>query len=472
MSQNPLTPMVRYWPFVRTLLMIVGILTVLTSVVRWGGTARPGPLFVVGVALLSSLIVAFGVFITWIYSGPRRVLGASTTAQAELRQTVAVLALISTSSFLVGIFWDEVWHRRLGGFGDDFWWPPHLLIYTSVILFWLFAVGGLWVVVRGSGSLRDRLRSESQISLVGLVAMFLVVSLPSDELWHRIYGKDITAWSLPHLMLAGGVSLIALGATSLALASTPIQYRWRDLRSIQRTELLAVVLVAVATVLMIQFGTSEWDGVRSLQTEGGVFRDAFWTRPQWLYPVVVVTVALFTSNAALHLLRCAGVASLVATLVLTFRLGCLAILGSESQDLAIGYTAHFLLVFPALALDVWYWFRKTSSDTLGTLIGGNLIAVVAFLVAGLPVIDRTLIYPPINAYTVPQMIGMSLFMALGAGWTGARFGGWLGALDRPSAPIPVRRRVMIFTIAGCSLVVLVTLSIILTARPPVSVGLQ
>jgi hypothetical protein len=42
--------------------------------------------------------------------------------------------------------------------------------------------------------------------------------------------------------------------------------------------------------------------------------------------------------------------------------------------------------------------------------------------AGLPLIDRMLLYPRVNAATLLHMIGMSLLAALGAGWAGARLG--------------------------------------------------
>lgn len=471
MLKRPLT-VAHYWPIIRALLVVGGLLTVLIALVRWGGTARSGPIFVAGVALLTSLILLFGLFIAWIFSAPRPAARTSTLAQSELRQTIAVLGLISTTSFLIGIFWDEMWHRRLGGFGDDFWWPPHLMLYGSIALFMVFAASGLWIAVRGGGTLRARLRAESQLSLIGLIALFLIVSLPSDELWHRIYGKDITAWSLPHLTLAFGVTLIALSAAGLALASTPRQADWRDLRKLQGTEILALLLVTVAGVLLIQFGTSEWEGVRELRPEGGVFRDTFWLRPQWLYPVVVVTVALFISNTVLHLVRCAGAATVVALLVLGFRVVCLTALGDETEELGVNYTAHLLLLAPALLLDGWYLLRKRRADTLVTLIGGNLLAAAAFLVVALPLIDRMMIYPPINAYTVPRMVAMCLIMALAAGWTGARFGGWLSLLERSATSIPIRRRIVIVTLAGCSIAALVTISIMLTAEAPVSFGLR
>jgi hypothetical protein len=56
------------------------------------------------------------------------------------------------------------------------------------------------------------------------------------------------------------------------------------------------------------------------------------------------------------------------------------------------------------------------------LICGNLLAGALFLPAGLPLIDRMLLYPCVDAATLLDMIGMSLLAALGAGWAGARLG--------------------------------------------------
>lgn len=471
MFPNPLTTMVRYWPLMRALLVVGGILTVLISVVRWGGTARPGPLFVAGVALLSGLLLVFGLIIAWMFTGPRPASDSRAAASIETRHTVSILALISTTSFVIGGAWDELWHRRFGGFGNDFLWPPHLLIYGSIALFLVFAGNGLWVTLRRPGSLRERLRREGQMSMLSLMCAFLIMALPLDELWHRIYGKDLTAWSLPHIIVGGGVASIALVSAGLALSSIPRHEQWRDVRRLYRPELLALLLITTATIITNQLATAEWEGIKQLSSEGGVFRDAFWQRPQWLYPVVVITVSLFFCTFALHLLRCAGVATIIALLVFGFRLGVLATLNSENSQLAMRFTSQLLPVFPAIALDAWYFFRKDSADRLLTLVGGNLVAVVVFLALGLPVIQQTLVYPPVNTFTVPDMISMSVVMGLASGWAGSRFGGWLGAFERPDTLVPIPQRVVVFTVAGCSVVLLVTLSIMLTAQVPVSVGL-
>src|SRR4051794_26259536 len=99
-------------------------LLILVSLVRWGGTARPGPLFVTGVAFFIGAVITFGLALWWLYLSPLPQDALVNAARPRwLRQLFAVLALISGFLFIIGGFWDEVWHRRFGGFGNDFLWP-------------------------------------------------------------------------------------------------------------------------------------------------------------------------------------------------------------------------------------------------------------------------------------------------------------------------------------------------------------
>lgn len=462
------TAMVRYWPVVRLLLVIGGILTVLISLVRWGGTARPGPLFVVGVIVLTGLILTFGLIIAWIFSGPPPAARSLTADRADLRAVVAVLTAISSGCFVVGGIWDEVWHRRYGGFGDDFFWPPHLTIYISIGLFMLFAVLGLRMALRGAGSLRDRFRAESQLGLIGITSIFLMVSLPSDLIWHQIYGRDVTAWSLPHIVAACGGMFVTLGGASLGLSLLPRLEQWRGLGNLRLFEVLALLLIAMTTITTMQVGTTEWEGFKPLLNSGDVFKDALWQRPQWLYPVVVITIAIFFSNLALHLLRRIGVATAIIVFVIGFRFACLIVLGDNTSRFGLGYTSHLLMIAPALVLDGWYALNRHRADTLWTLTIGNVLACLAFLGVALPAIDLMLIYPPINGYTVPRMVGMGLIMALSAGWLGARFGGWLCSLDRSPVRLQPRPRALAVAFSGGSVAVLVIIVMLLTAQAPLS----
>ncbi len=455
------------WHSVRTGLILAGALTIILSLVRWGGTATTGPILWAGVGLLSGLIIGFGILTWWLYLTPLQH-GAVRASQRspEVRQMVALLVLMSGTLFALGGFWDEVWHRRFGGFGNDFLWPPHMLLYGSIALTALFALGGIVLIVRGSGGLRERFRSEPLLGLLGLITCYLLASVPSDELWHRIYGKDLTAWSLPHLLLAGGFALVMLVGLGLQLSLIPLR-PWQGLRGLRGGEVLTLVMMAWATIGLLQVGATEWDTIRMLGEVRDAFANAFWHRPLWLYPAVIITVSMFCGNFTLHALRRTGSATLLGLLVLGLRLLLLVSLGGFAPDVYMSYTSHLLVLAPLVALDIWYATRLSRGATLGTLIGGNLVAGLVFVVCDLPLIRVLMVYPPVNRSTLPGMIGMSLVMALIAGWAGARFGGWVGTLDRPSsAAAPITKRARWTVVGAATIAAALVLMIILTAHPP------
>jgi hypothetical protein len=454
----------------RTVAVVCGALVILLALVHWGGTASGGPTFVLGVAVYAGLIVTFGALGWWLLFSPLPD-GAQpdTRRDPATRQLMAILVLIGVALYAGGFFWDEVWHRIYGTFGNDFLWPPHFLIYASLALIAGFAGYGLrFVVVGGQGGLRQRIRKEPLVALLGLTALFLAMSAPSDEVWHRIYGKDITAWSLPHLSLLGGSALVALAGVSLQLSILPRQ-AWGSLRGLRRQEWIAIGLIALATILIVQIGTTEWEGMSSPDSAASSqFLGPFWQRPEWLYPVVVVSIGLFFGALTLHALRRAGAATLVGLLVLGFRALALAAIGLEATTRGLGVVSHALLIPPMIALDVWYAVRRQQPDSLTTLIGGNLLAGVVFLIVGLPVINATLNYPRINGDTLPGMIGFGLLMALAAGWAGARLGRWLGTLDRQPEAAPIGLRVLRMSIGALAVAVALAVLIIFTAKPPVT----
>ena len=44
---------------------------------------------------------------------------------------------------------------------------------------------------------------------------FSLVAFPLDDVWHRIFGQDVTLWSPTHLMLITGASLSVFGGLAL-----------------------------------------------------------------------------------------------------------------------------------------------------------------------------------------------------------------------------------------------------------------
>lgn len=108
-----------------------------------------------------------------------------------------------------GVQWDIQWHVLIGR--DTFWIAPHLMTYAGVTLAGLISFGLLgWDTVRGgppAGAIRIAgLVSTRGVHLAAWGMALTVLAAPIDDLWHRLFGLDVTLWSPPHLLgIAGGI---------------------------------------------------------------------------------------------------------------------------------------------------------------------------------------------------------------------------------------------------------------------------
>lgn len=89
--------------------------------------------------------------------------------------------------------WDVWWHGFLGR--ESFWSPPHLLLYTSVL------------VAIGAGFFGWWKTKERSWKWLAIVLFLIPASAPFDELWHRMFGVEqinspLIVWSPPHMVLA------------------------------------------------------------------------------------------------------------------------------------------------------------------------------------------------------------------------------------------------------------------------------
>jgi hypothetical protein len=127
-----------------------------------------------------------------------------------------------------GVQWDIQWHVRIGR--DTFWIPPHVMTYSGVAILVLASFGVL---------ARDTLRhllagrapegTERVLGLTGTPGFLLaacgialtVLAAPIDDLWHRLFGIDVTLWSPPHLLGLVGVTINTLGCALIAREAYP-----------------------------------------------------------------------------------------------------------------------------------------------------------------------------------------------------------------------------------------------------------
>jgi hypothetical protein len=123
-----------------------------------------------------------------------------------------------------GVGWDIRWHILIGR--DSFWIPPHVLTYASVVAVALLSLGVLLAGTRSARSL-GRLPAGA-IRVAGLVGSrgfhlawwgmtVTLLAAPIDDLWHRLFGIDVTLWSPPHLLGLAGAQISTLGCLLIAL---------------------------------------------------------------------------------------------------------------------------------------------------------------------------------------------------------------------------------------------------------------
>jgi len=99
-----------------------------------------------------------------------------------------------------GVQWDIQWHVLIGR--DSFWIPPHLITYAGVSAAVFLSFGMLfWETWRGTGEVRVLgLTGSRGFHLAAWGIAVTILAAPIDDLWHRLFGIDVTLWSPPHLM--------------------------------------------------------------------------------------------------------------------------------------------------------------------------------------------------------------------------------------------------------------------------------
>ena len=135
-----------------------------------------------------------------------------------------------------GMYWDISIHIDDGRDPGPLANPAHYFI-----LFGLMGVMAAGVV--GMALPRKEIRSSVRIPGLGshapagavimaVCGAFSLTAFPLDDVWHRIFGQDVTLWSPTHLMLITGASLSTFGA--LALYREALEESRRDHRRARR----------------------------------------------------------------------------------------------------------------------------------------------------------------------------------------------------------------------------------------------
>ena len=144
-------------------------------------------------------------------------LGAFAQKQTGLPAWAALPAGIAGGALLMaafGFYWDVATHIDNGRDPGPFANPSHYLIIFGLLG---IAVAGLFGILLGTDDrvptsvrIRDGWSAPVGSVLLVVCGMIAVAGFPLDDIWHRLFGQDVTLWGPTHIQMVGGAALSTL----------------------------------------------------------------------------------------------------------------------------------------------------------------------------------------------------------------------------------------------------------------------
>lgn len=155
--------------------------------------------------------------ITWLHNlGERAARRFKRPAWVALPIMLFITTIISA---LFGFIWDVSLHIGNGRDPGPLANPAHYFILFG--LFLLFVAGCLACVLPYDkpGPSAVRITRTWYAPVGGLLmagcGLYALIGFPLDDIWHRIFGQDVTLWGPTHLMMIGGAGFSTLAALYL-----------------------------------------------------------------------------------------------------------------------------------------------------------------------------------------------------------------------------------------------------------------
>src|SRR5438874_8566 len=174
-------------------------------------------------ATLGATVATFALL--WVISAHRsgRIAWLGRLAAVSERLTglpgwASIPATVLGGSLLIavfGMYWDISIHLDKGRDPGPLANPAHYFILVG--LFGVFTCGAMSVALAGrrpSGVAVEVSRSwwaPLGAVLILVCSAVSLIAFPLDDLWHRIFGQDVTLWGPTHLLPFGGASLSVIG---------------------------------------------------------------------------------------------------------------------------------------------------------------------------------------------------------------------------------------------------------------------
>jgi hypothetical protein len=162
-----------------------------------------------------------------------------------------------------GMYWDISIHLDEGRDPGPFANVSHYFILVG--LFGILFAGALAISLprESAGPSAVRIGPAWQAPLGGVLifacAAFALSGFPLDDLWHRLFGQDVTLWGPTHLLLFGAAALSTLGTWILFAEGVRVAERRGTARPSPRFRFLSEVSLAGALLIALSTFQGEFD---------------------------------------------------------------------------------------------------------------------------------------------------------------------------------------------------------------------
>jgi hypothetical protein len=367
-----------------------------------------------GALVATALVVALIVRHRSGHAGMLSRLGDWAERNTGLPAWASVPSLLLGVSLLVavlGMYWDISLHIDNGRDAGPLANPAHYLILVG--LYGVLVAGVLSMALAGT----ER-PTKTAIHLGGnwwtpvggammtACGAFALLGFPLDDMWHRLFGQDVTLWGPTHLMLIGGASLATLGGMVLmgeaitSLGRDPERESTPWMYGLRRAFLVGSFLVALSTFQAeFDFGVPQF---------------------RMVYQPILIMLAAGIGLVTVRLFAGRGGALLAVGGYLVIR-GFLALMVGGVWDET---TPHFpLYIVEALIVEAVFARAGGRSPVVNGAIAGALIGTLGLAAEW----GWSHVWMPIpwNDSLLPEAVIAGLLTAVAAGAVGGFIGGSL-----------------------------------------------
>ncbi|MEA2451898.1 MAG: hypothetical protein QOG04_608 [Actinomycetota bacterium] len=231
-----------------------------------GGAALHEILWASGVALV--LIAGLGWFGSAHRSNKTTVLtrlGDFSATVSGLPAWAALPAAIASGALLVavyGFYWDVATHIDNGRDPGPFANPSHFFIIFGLFGIAVAGYVGVLLGTKRESSTSVRIREGWNVPLGAILLMvcglIAVGGFPLDDIWHRLFGQDVTLWGPTHIQMVGGAALSTLALWVLVVEGIRDRAEAGKVRPVLRVHetLVAGAFLLGASALQAEFDYS------------------------------------------------------------------------------------------------------------------------------------------------------------------------------------------------------------------------